>query len=79
MKHYRKSHVQTKVFNRPVILTLFLAPTSDPSSISLSKIGVRLSLTAYISGVIPVACEKQHCLGKRKKTIKKITIKKGYT
>lgn len=36
--------------------TLFLAQTSDPRSIRRSKYDVRLSLTAYINGVIPDIC-----------------------
>jgi hypothetical protein len=38
------------------VLTLFLAHTSDPSSINRSSSAALLSFTAYISGVIPVTC-----------------------
>lgn len=52
-----------------LILTLFLAPTSEPRSINRSMYDVRLSLTAYINGVIPVVCKK-----KPKKCIKNIVF-----
>jgi len=39
------------------VLALFLAPTSDPSSIIRSSNALRLSFTAYINGVIPVVCK----------------------
>lgn len=39
--------------------TLFRAIISDPRSISRSKYDTRLSLTAYISGVIPVICNNK--------------------
>lgn len=46
-------------FNAIVILTLFLAPISDPRSIKRSNICVRLSLAAYINGVIPEIYHKE--------------------
>lgn len=41
------------------VLALFLAPTSDPSSIIRSSSALRLSFTAYINGVIPVVCKRK--------------------
>lgn len=46
--------------------TLFRAQTSEPNSISRSKYDVRLSLTAYIKGVIPDICNFKK---KRKETV----------
>lgn len=44
-------------------LTLFLAPTSDPSSIIRSRTDVLLSLTASIKGVIPVVWnQRKKCI-----------------
>lgn len=45
--------------------TLFRAQTSEPNSIRRSKYDVRLSLTAYIKGVIPDICNFK----KRKETV----------
>lgn len=42
-----------------VNLTLLRAQTSDPNSMRRSKYDVRLFMTAYIKGVIPVICNSK--------------------
>lgn len=58
-----------EVKQKRVELTLFLAHTSDPRSISRSSNPERLSFAANINGVIPVACE-----GKMKKKKMRIIV-----
>lgn len=61
-------------------LTLFRAPTSEPKSMSLSRRDVRLSFTAYMRGVIPVAWKQNAfllvCSIKLDRNIFRIRIRK---